>query len=477
MPQKLDMSKDTVRKKNICSSCVGDTFITEWIEENGVVEKCDYCEIEVTAKCVKIEKLCDWVDEVYRENYRPGDEYSVVIEGQDKTDWGVMGSDPREIIGEMLCTEEAVVNDVVEVLSDWGNYDVSRGGETYYDTTSCYERIPVHDSHYSDLWNNFCNTVKHQSRFFSTSAIELLNELFAGTLKLQLTDNQALIRDINLENDERFIYRARNARGKNTRIEICLYPHRGLGAPPKHSAVAGRMNPAGIPVFYGAFDRETCLSELRLPVGDIAVSGKFEIIKPLKVMDLSILHGIYKELSLFHPSFKNKTGHLEFLQRFDGEVSRPVLPGDELLEYIPTQALVEYLANHHESNIDGLIYSSAQTGGAGKNIVVFNNASHIEPIDHAENTNGPRRFEEMWIPSDSIYSLFETDDENKGDLIESAISNDEVVADPSLRFVVDSLKIHRITSVKHECGSDSISIRYKEDLENYDSDPLIISGL
>lgn len=58
-----------------------------------------------------------------------------------------------------------------------------------------------------------------------------------------------------------------NLYGLGERSEITANPARNLGAPPKVRAGEGRMNPAGVPAFYGAFERETCVAELRPPVG------------------------------------------------------------------------------------------------------------------------------------------------------------------------------------------------------------------
>ena len=451
--------------KNICMTCVGDEFVTQWIAEDGVIRICDYC--DDSAECVKMRELCEWVDDVYRKNYQPGGEYPVFHDGQDKPSWEIAGSYPGDIIGDNLLAEEDVVNDVLSELSEKESYAVARDGETaYYDEGYCYEEIPMHDFHHSELWDSFCDHVKHRSRFFGTKAIELLIELFSGISELQFSSKLAPIRTLDLESDERFIYRARGARTDYSRIIISIYPEKELGSPPKHSAVAGRMNPAGIPVFYGALDRKTCLTELRLPVGDIALSGKFEIISPMRVMDLSVFREVYQELSIFDPDYQSKVSRLKFLRRFEDEVSRPIIPGDELLEYIPTQALVEYLASHFEPKIDGLIYSSTQTNGAGRNIVIFNHAAHIKQVIHNDGDNkGSRRFEVMWSPSHSNYSIYETEDDEKGIQIEKLQVSEEII-EPTLQLVDGSLKIHLITGLSHEYGSDTVNLSYKEDLEN-----------
>lgn len=453
-----------IKNKLICSHCIDDDFIKLWINEEDESRVCDYCGNE--SKCVELKVLCGWVDDVYRSNYQPGEQHPSFTGDSDKVDWVMGGDSPEEIIGEMLLCEDGVVNDVVSVLSDDETYDVQRDAATpYYETSYCYEGTPVYDFEHSELWDDFCEHVKHRTRFFSTEAIELLNKLFSGISELKFSNGNAPIRTVNVNGDDRFIYRARTAQSDYERIRFSLYPENELGAPPEYNAIPGRMNPAGISVFYGALDRKTCLSELRLPVGDVAISAKFEIVKPLVLMDLSSFNGLYEVLSLFDPDFETKSSQLKFLRRFEDEVSKPILPGDEILEYIPTQALVEYLANYHNPKIDGLIYSSTQTDGSGKNVVIFNHAAHISKVkENHEAGEESKRFEVMWGSDYSSFSIYESNDENKGIQIDNIYPIEEI-KESSLKLVDASLEVHLIKGIEHIYDSDAVRISYKEDLD------------
>lgn len=453
-----------IKNKFICSNCVDDEFIKSWIHDDGKVANCDYCGDE--NDCVELKELCDWVDNIYREHYQPGEEYPSFF-GGDKPEWVMAGSTPDEIIGEMLSCEEEIVIDVLSFLSEEERYDVAKDAATpYYDEGWCYEETPIFDFEHSDLWDSFCHHVKHKSRFFSTPALDLLNELFSGISEMKFSGEQAPIRTVDLNSEDKFVYRARAARTDYERIKLSLYPVLELGPPPKNKAVAGRMNPAGISVFYGAFDAKTCLSELRLPVGDMAISGKFEIIKPLVLMDLSRFNRLYEVLSIFDPDFSSKASQLKFLRRFENEVRKPVLPSDELLGYIPTQALVEYLANYHTPRIDGLIYSSTQTNGDGKNIVIFNHAAHIASTGGNDSGKEDEIYFEISWPQDSIsYSIYETDDKEKGINIKHQYVTEEK-DEPSLKLVDDEIEVHLINGIEHSYDSDKVRITYQKDLEN-----------
>ena len=104
------------------------------------------------------------------------------------------------------------------------------------------------------------------------------------------------------------------------------------------------MNAAGIPVFYGALDEDTCVAEVRAPVGSYVVVAKFEVLQPLRLLDFDSLKKVYVEGSHFDPDYAWRLGRASFLERLVREMSRPVMPGDEAFEYLVTQAVAEYLA-------------------------------------------------------------------------------------------------------------------------------------
>ena len=59
------------------------------------------------------------------------------------------------------------------------------------------------------------------------------------------------------------------------------------------------MNPAGITAFYGAFDLDTCIAELRPAVGNVVVSARFELTEPLCVLDITQFQKPQVKLGLF----------------------------------------------------------------------------------------------------------------------------------------------------------------------------------
>lgn len=146
------------------------------------------------------------------------------------------------------------------------------------------------------------------------------------------------------------------------------------------------MNPVGISVFYGAFSENVAVAEVRPPVGAVVAVGSFSLLRTVRLLDFSFFPFAYHQESIFSPLYdrlRNKVGFLEKLHR---RLSRPVLPSDEALEYLPTQAVAAYVAN--VIGLDGIIYGSTQVGAERDsaqqvsrslcNIALFGQAARVE---------------------------------------------------------------------------------------------------
>ncbi len=462
----------------ICHDCIGDQYIKKSIKQTGTINKCHYCNKK--RKSINLTELVNWVDGIFNNYYKQGDEYPVPDYETDKIFWHTEGSPLDEIIANLLQVENEIVSDIVANLdNDIDRYLAIKDGDTpFYDNEMNYTPIEIEriNQNHSNLWIKFCNIVKHQKRFFSEEVVEILNDIFSGLKQYRCFDEELHIRNINPDEKDSTIYRARRAISEKDRIKICLDPVNELGPPPPNKAIAGRMNPSGISVFYAAFERETCIAELRLPVGETAISGEFKVIKSIKVLDLTKFHKLYAELSYFDPDFPDKASRLDFLRHFENQISQVILKSDNEIEYIPTQAFIEYLANHFQHKIDAVIYSSSQNKN-GKNIVLLNHVAKIKQNDQKEKTiSKTPKYKENWY--EDFYTIWEesersTKEENDNDL-NKVLDNDtqfdfdtdnnylnEEIKTPYLSFVPDSLEIHKVNQINPTIESTSVSIYNK----------------
>lgn len=361
----------------VCDECISDDVLSDEIETQGEVRECDYCS-EDQRPTVSISWLAKRVDGVWKELIGEA-EPMPFVDDDDRMNWVADGDGATTLLSEMMvAADDQIAEDVLEFLGSEHQFDIHDGGFDCYDTTEekYFIRLPD-DRQYRDLWQSFCEALKHGRRFFSDVAEARLDEILGPILRGENTDYGAAIRTITPQDDDRFVYRARIANDDESRRAIFAAPIKQLGPPPPGQCTAGRMNVSGIPVFYGSFDVATCVAETRVPVGGSSIVGRFEVARPLRLLDLTQLSSIENRLSYFHPDYLRAQAYRSYLQGLHDEIKRPIIPGREALEYLPTQVVAEYLWTREENRVDGIIFGSAQMSGAHSNLVLFPHAARI----------------------------------------------------------------------------------------------------
>jgi RES domain/HEPN/RES N-terminal domain 1 len=392
----------------VCVECIGDEYLRNEVHEVGKSGICTYCESDEN-NVISLEDLADRIHEVleaqfYMTSSEPeGLDYYLAKEGQ----WEQPGDPVAVVIADIAGLEEQIAEDIRDHLSGLhGGYAVVKhGGEDPYADDAQYEEQGADYLGFKDTWESFCERLRWRARFFSESAERDLDSIFGDLDTLKTYRGMPVVREITPTDDDRFVYRARVALSRAKLQHILKYPARELGAPPARLARAGRMNAAGISVFYGAEDADTCLAEIRAPVGSSVVFGRFEIIRPLRLLDMDALSQVYIRESRFDPQFGIRAARAAFLRHLVQNISRPVMPNDETFDYLPTQAIAEYLATKIDPSFDGIIFNSSQTGGEGRNVVLFNHASAAEPDDIP-----PGMTTKFWIDRDEddpLITIFE----------------------------------------------------------------------
>lgn len=245
---------------------------------------------------------------------------------------------------------------------------------------------------------------------------------------------------------ESIIYRARHANNPHERLSIYKRPIQNLSAPPPALNSGGRMNAAGISVFYGSFDRLTCLAETRIPVGGEAIIGRFELLRPIKVLDLTRLEYFLVEVSYFAPNFEEMFAYEDFIRQFHTQLRKPVIPGREHLDYLPTQFVAEYLWNQTICPLDGVVFGSSQITNGAKNIVLFPRAINVLGYDGEQDraielvTNDQSEHETVWT-ADNRYE-------------DAAVTSGQGRA--TLKLCLDDLVIARVEEIRLEAQLRSI---------------------
>jgi hypothetical protein len=413
----------------ICYKCVGDKELRRIINTDGVNKKCAIC--SVRRKCITLEELASLVDGVYREFYRPGREEPIFDDEGDGVRYEQEGDSPEDIIAEITGTDTDIGVAIRDILAEQNVRDIRDGDDPYYDSGFCYEPISLYPYQLHETWLAFCERIKHVRRFYDEDSKAMLSTLLGQIKDIPSTSSiSTLVRTFKPGVSEFHLYRARRAKNADELKQIMTNPGMELGPPSGKFGYSGRMNPHGISVFYGGLKKDICISEVRPFVGEYVVVGEFQVLKELQMLDLSYFDKPPISGSMFEQGYRERAELRMFMRSFQNIISRPIQPHEESIEYIPTQAVAEYLAN--VLKFDGLIYLSAQTGQTSPdNVVMFSHAAHVAAESKPKKSTSIKR------KSRSRLSKFALD---------STLENWSIIPEPALQYVKGSAEIYRITS-------------------------------
>jgi hypothetical protein len=358
----------------LCPNCFNDSGLKRRIIDIRPQFPNEKCQLHPNLKGVPVKAIAEIVDAVFRVNY---DFASQSYNGEE-------GESLEEIILDLTgAIDYDVARAVVDQLIEDDFYWPPDGEEAFYDEDAKYERSEFALTKHSKLWDDFRTTILHEQRFFNAAAKDLLAEIFDSIHLLRSYYLVGPVYIIKPGGEQSGFYRARVANEESMRQRIIKDIAGELGPPPARGRRAGRMNPAGISTFYGAFDLETCIAELRPSVGSYVMGAKFTITEPLCVLDTTLFQSPPKDINIFSLDHIRRSAQWRFMCRFMTEIGQPISPTDEHLDYIPTQAVAEYLLHHHKFSVAGeprkieaIIYRSAQNP-EGRNIAILGEAAKV----------------------------------------------------------------------------------------------------
>ena len=338
------------------------------------------CDFHPRKKGIPITAVAEIVDQVFRGRYSFGHNDGIYDE------YGNVGGD--DLSGTLYDLTEAdddrVINALADALIDADNYWPPDGEEPFYDHEYTYQTNDFGYDEHSLTWRWFRQGILHEQRFFNNDALKKLDDIFDGLHLVRNEHNEPAVYELHPGAGNSTFYRARISNNPQQRAEIMGDPATNLGPPPESLRTAGRMNSSGILAFYGAFEMQTCIAELRPAVGEKIATAQFTLARPVLVLDTTGFAGRPKAINIFAKTHIKRMRLWKFMTQFMNEIAQPCLPSDEHLDYVPTQVVSEYLTHlhrlggaHEGKTIDGIIYRSAQRTG-GKNIAIFKNAGSVE---------------------------------------------------------------------------------------------------
>lgn len=376
-----------LKRKRACHNCTGEPYLKDQVRTMGKVRKCSYC--KKVASSASLEDLAHFVSTAFEHHYyrtsdQPtGFQWSMMRDEESTYDWERDGEPVVDAIANSaeICDELAA--DIQKILEgEFYSMDSAQiGEENEFSSDSYYERKSADGYLWHSEWREFERALKTQTRYFSQKAAAHLTALFDDIESMPTKGGKPIIIDAGPETRLTHFYRARVFQSDERLEQAIQRPDLEIGPPPPALAGSGRMNARGISVFYGATTPETALAEVRPPVGSKVVVARFELLRPMRLLDLRVLPDIEVTGSIFDPSLAPRQERAVFLRTLKSIITVPVMPDDEELEYIITQAIADFLATQERPSMDGIVFPSVQVAGQSTNVVLFHKSSRVKDLE------------------------------------------------------------------------------------------------
>jgi len=463
---------DDLKAYRICCDCVGESYLSAKIEKADERETCTYCETEDTPT-ISLEELADEIAGAFERHYEvtsteaDGIEYAMSKE----VGWDRHGDPVADVISE-AAKIDADPAEHVRLILEHENDDFERaqmGEEGPFDEEAHYQEADINDQEFAAQWEEFEQSLKTETRFFNNSARAILDMLFEGIADAKGREGAPVIRTCGAGTDVTHLYRARVFQSDGMLEQAIASPDTGMGAPPTYVAAAGRMNARGISVFYGATDPDIAIAEVRPPVGSRVVIARFEFLRPVRLLDVAALQDLLVTGSIFDPMHARELERGKFLSKLSARITIPVMPEDETMQHIVTQAMADYLAERKDLDLDGILYGSVQSEAEGHNVALFHRAARCEALElpkgtkvrshtfmHTEDGYEPDYWVWEEVPADVEEPKKETDgfpDFDDYPIWDRTPQDDRTI---TLRVDAGSLEVHKIKAVKFTTDKNEV---------------------
>ncbi|WP_160292558.1 RES family NAD+ phosphorylase [Burkholderia gladioli] len=357
----------------ICVSCIGDDYLRDEVRASGGVASCAVC--GATASSWNVRQYAHRVFPIFESRFNARAPESFM--GTSLISDGLTASEVIQSITK--CADDRAADLILESLRDEWPWSPQNGDDDPLDDDLRFN-LDNRATADSFLWNEIEEELKTRSRYFNPTIEARLQEMFSGVETLPDARQRSAVKVAGPGSDLTRIWRMRVTSALDDLNKILTNPEREIGSPPPHAARSGRMNAAGISVFYGATELETCIGEVRAPVGARCVVAGFDIVRELRLLDISVITAAEAgDLSHFDPDYVHKRGRAVFLQHLSRALQTPVLAGDEDAGYLPSQMVAEFLGSRRLPRFDGVVFPSIQSAGKGTNVVLFHHASVVQP--------------------------------------------------------------------------------------------------
>lgn len=330
-----------------CTECFTDSEIKAIIEGNKKYGDCDFCGsknvnvYELEHNHIITELLDDLLDIYSPESSLPSNfpkEHTKLLKNILYDTWNIFNLKPDQIdcLIKILCANR--------YKSQPELFDTPVGIKQSHDKDWLEEKSILKENEWSDFVNGIKNINRFHSHYINTEKLSVFLRCAAKVYR-----------------KGHVFYRARICHGASGLKKT------EMGAPPPHKASAGRVNPSGISILYLADSADTTLYEIRARVYDYVTIGRFKLQEDIKIINLAGIDSISPFIGMNQGfEFLDYALNIEHLRMIAQEISKP-LRNDNILDYIPTQYISDYIRS---KNYDGIEYNSTMHKG-GTNFALF----------------------------------------------------------------------------------------------------------
>ncbi len=353
-------------EKLVCSNCIHQDDLKKFVTSKADSQS-DFCSFCGSHPAASINDLVDFFLKGVRNEFDDGS-----CLPNDKEDGYYLGAplSSSKLVDDYYsnCWSEAVKVELLELVDDyysncWSEAVKVELLELVHDSFSWVQRDALYNREGEILyaWDRFSKQIKHSNRYtlwLTETHNPCRGEIsFKDALsKIASTLEYHEIEAVTSLPPTQALWRARPKTNPD-------YPLTGkeMGTAPINKSQANRFSPTGIPLFYGAENKDTALREIGSTESE-ANTAKFHLTHEISVIDLANL----PEPSPFNQQHGHLFYELKFLHKFADQISRPINK-NPTLNYIPTQAFAEYLLRIHPFNnqgevqIKGIAYKSSAT--------------------------------------------------------------------------------------------------------------------
>lgn len=359
----------------ICLTCLIDEHLRTLEQPRSQVAECCVCEA-AAVPTIRVGDLAEIVDTALRKYFTWGAEVQKFRDDNDDIGWSARrGYEMSDLFSVVLPRNFPIPNTLQRAIGD-RDEDRRDGGEPFWSDDMRYQGLRPTLEEERKEWDLVAEELKHERRFFSQRAAEFFGWLFEGIDDFYSLEG-SVVRDIV---PGTLLCRARRCDSWQALRGIAGDPAQELGPPPAAFAKAGRMNAAGVPVFYGALERDTSIAEMRAPLGGQLAVAQFSLTRNARVLDFRRLAKAQRRSppSVFRPDYERLIARHRFTVVIHQLIRTPIVPEHEA-EYLITQAMAEYLAHVRQPRFDGVVFGSAQED-SGSNVVLFEPAPLIHYV-------------------------------------------------------------------------------------------------